>query len=216
MKKDIEWLKKEFDDLFNGKTILTVGRSVVDKILDQLDEPEVLSEEWIGKYAHNIEEYWEVADMMDKPQYAVSVENLNNLLVPKQDLPVIPKFVAEVLEKNKRDNFKLIDTYSILIERGFDMDRLVQDWLQEDWTREETFARAWLDGYTVEEEQRYIVKIPTNENNDIPYAIVADSGDIWIDALPSKYKLTEEEIRGLTKGDVLFEHFAVKVEELEE
>ena len=41
MKKDIEWLKKEFDDLFNGKSILTVGRSVVDEILNQLDEPEV-------------------------------------------------------------------------------------------------------------------------------------------------------------------------------
>ena len=44
MKKDTEWLKKEFDDLFNGKTILTVGRSVVDEILDQLDEPERIEE----------------------------------------------------------------------------------------------------------------------------------------------------------------------------
>lgn len=65
----------------------------------------------------------------------------------------------------------------------------------------------------VKEEQKYVVKIPTNKSNDFPYAIVDDSGDIWTDALPSKYKLTEEEIRGLTKGDVLFEHFAVKAEE---
>ena len=54
-----------------------------------------------------------------------------------------------------------------------------------------------------------------SKNNGNQYAIVDYSGDIWIDALPSKYKLTEEEIRGLTKGDVLFEHFAVKNEEME-
>ena len=52
MKKDIEWLKKEFDDLFNGKSILTVGRSVVDEILNQLDEPEVNSQ--IDKLANFI------------------------------------------------------------------------------------------------------------------------------------------------------------------
>lgn len=34
----------------------------------------------------------------------------------------------------------------------------VDTWLS-DWTNQEIFARAWLDGYTVEKEKRYRVKM---------------------------------------------------------
>lgn len=155
MKKDIEWLISEIDQRVEAhkettpyNTGVATGMRSSLFLINQLDEAEVLSQEWIDKHSYNVH----LLGTPDVETVAIPRDDLQNLLVPEQELPVIPKFVAAVLEKNKRDNFKLIDTYSILIERGFDMDRLVQDWLQEDWTREETFARAWLDGYTVEEE----------------------------------------------------------------
>lgn len=227
MKKDIEWLKSAIQqnlDFYNDKDeewqmakVRAYAKSL--DLINQLDESEVLSQKWISE---NVEyAYFDMLDGSGRLSSATAIikpEKLQNLLVPKQELPVIPKFVAEWIESRK-NNYPsdVIGAYLRMNELSAnEQTREVLSWVHESELNRSNFARAWLDGYTVEEEQKYVVKIPTNENNDIPYAIVADSGDIWTDALPSKYKLTEEEIRGLTKGDVLFEHFAVKVEELEE
>ena len=37
----------------------------------------------------------------------------------------------------------------------------IYEWLM-DWNNQETFARAWLDGYEVEKEKRYVVKVKGN------------------------------------------------------
>lgn len=216
MKKDIEWLKKEIEEYleYEGVRDARIALKSVLGYIDQLDKPEVLSQEWIDDNkkdsgAHYI-------------GYYVPIGRLHDLLVPKQDKPVIPQFVAEHIKKWKKSNVSLSYALSTLRDeltlfRGSDDE--VKFWLYDPvygFNNQELYARAWLDDYTVEKEQKYVVRLPMSKNNDNQYAIVDYLGNIWTDALPSKYKITEGEIRGLTKGDILFEHFAVKVEELEE
>ena len=58
-------------------------------------------------------------------------------------IPILPKEIAELLEESKKDGMSLVDTIVCchLDLAGF-------------FTKEgeEAFARAWLDGYTTEED----------------------------------------------------------------
>ena len=76
MYKGIEWLKTEID---NQAIIMDKGyihRGDLMYLIDKLDEPEALTQEWIDKHA----EYYEYLG------YAVVPTNkLQNLLVPKQE-----------------------------------------------------------------------------------------------------------------------------------
>lgn len=62
--------------------------------------------------------------------------------------PVVPLFVADFITEQK----KLGHTLSYSIDAC--MSDIVAEWY---WDNSELFARAWLDGYTVEEEKRYEV-----------------------------------------------------------
>lgn len=68
--------------------------------------------------------------------------------------PVVPKFVADYIEFKKEQNFHVYGAMRV-IEGHYD--KRVPDWFYEG--NIETFARAWLDGYEVEEEKRYRVKM---------------------------------------------------------
>src|SRR5699024_1758758 len=96
--KNIEELKSWFED-----EKLYVGEYVKHKI-NQLDEPEVLSQKWISE---NVEyAYFDMLDGSGRLSSATAIikpENLQNLLVSKQELPVIPKFVAEWIESRKNN-----------------------------------------------------------------------------------------------------------------
>ncbi|EME3536189.1 DUF1642 domain-containing protein [Enterococcus faecium] len=69
--------------------------------------------------------------------------------------PVVPKFVAEWIEyaKKKGDSlaisFKPWNLYGVEYSKA---DRWIED-------NQETFARAWIDGYEIEKEPLYRVKI---------------------------------------------------------
>ena len=62
--------------------------------------------------------------------------------------PVVPLFMADFITEQK----KLGHTLSYSIDAC--MSDIVAEWY---WDNSELFARAWLDGYTVEEEKRYEV-----------------------------------------------------------
>lgn len=79
--------------------------------------------------------------------------------------PVIPQFVADWIEYCKRRSSirQAISQVHVSIE--------VDDWLMEvdadgNFVNQETFARAWLDGYKAEEEKRYIVRIKGVEEDN--------------------------------------------------
>ena len=69
--------------------------------------------------------------------------------------PVIPQEVADYIEFKKENNFHVYGAMRVIEDHH---DKRVPEWFYEN--NIETFARAWLDGYELEEEKRYVVKIP--------------------------------------------------------
>nr|DAW33333.1 MAG TPA: Protein of unknown function (DUF1642) [Caudoviricetes sp.] len=66
----------------------------------------------------------------------------------------IPQFVAEYIEQKKDDDYHLLGA---MIEIRSHKNKEIDEWFEED-DNMELFARAWLDGYEVEE-KRYLVTI---------------------------------------------------------
>ena len=70
----------------------------------------------------------------------------------------VPQFVAK-----KIDYFKKTDDWGLLQVMDYlYRDKEIKKWL-DDKNNQETVARAWLDGYEVEKEKRYFVKITAAE-----------------------------------------------------
>nr|DAN18744.1 MAG TPA: Protein of unknown function (DUF1642) [Caudoviricetes sp.] len=67
----------------------------------------------------------------------------------------VPQFVAEHIEWTKEEDFHLLGA---MIEIRSHKNKEIDEWFEED-DNMETFARAWLDGYTVEKEKQYIIKL---------------------------------------------------------
>ena len=96
MKKDVEWLKKR-ELIANIKSLarevsqewphqeMVELRDVL-KEIDQLEEPEILSWDWIDE--HKVYYYHDWSSV-------VPTEDLQNLLVPKHELPVVPTWFDE-------------------------------------------------------------------------------------------------------------------------
>ena len=215
MKKDIEWLKSAIQqnlDFYNDKDeewqmakVRAYSKSL--DLINQLDEPEVLSQEWVAE--HEMPVSW-----MAKEQKVVRVEHLQNLLVPKQELPVIPKFVADYIDDRKEVGFPIYQAIRIVREDSRFEHSHLREWL---WTNkgQETFVRAWLDGFTIEEEQKYYVDLES-----AAYVAKWEGNgqvDIYTDGISGsdeyELHLTEREIKDYDKR---FWPFAVNVKELEE
>lgn len=67
----------------------------------------------------------------------------------------IPQVVADWIEWTKKDGLDLQDAMNLIA--GEENEKLLRWFYNE--SNQETFARAWLDGYEVEKEKRYLVKI---------------------------------------------------------
>lgn len=87
------------------------------------------------------------------------IEDLQQLDEPK---PVkVPQFVADWITHSKNIGCSLFGAMSIF-EENFE----IKKWMQ--WAEnQETFALAWILGYEVEEEKRYLVKIKGNIKENI-------------------------------------------------
>nr|DAI16912.1 MAG TPA: Protein of unknown function (DUF1642) [Caudoviricetes sp.] len=80
------------------------------------------------------------------------LEDLKQLDEPQK--VVVPQFVADWIEECKNDDFHLFGAMEAISLNRKKLDY----WFRED-DNMELFARAWLDGYEVEEEKRYIIKL---------------------------------------------------------
>ena len=72
----------------------------------------------------------------------------------KPETVKIPQFVAEIIEYYKGQNATL---YDALREKNFN--KQYSEWLLNEQNAYDKVARAWLDGYEVEKEKQYLVKI---------------------------------------------------------
>ncbi|MGU3914655.1 DUF1642 domain-containing protein [Listeria monocytogenes] len=148
-----------------------------------------------------------------------------DLIAPAQVLKV-PQFVADWIEQR---DAKGDDLYTAMDKSWQSMNYKVIDWLEEGEDRYNKFARAWLDGYEVEKEPLYYVRLPLSTRNDdaaelevinmyVLLNIQSDettfTGSIINKNKKWKTKLTEAEIKGMPGGDIYWQ-FAVPVEEVE-
>src|SRR5699024_2795136 len=221
VKKDLNWLKSAIQqnlDFYNDKDeewqmakVRAYTKSL--DLINQLDEPEVLSQEWLDENKSS----W---TKLKIDGYYIPVEKLQNLLVPKQikpkelykaiigispfieevydssgtetfldksvsveriveavmeavgpsepEKPVIPKFVADWIESRKNNYPSDVIGVYLRMNEPFanEQTREVLRWVHESKLNRGSFARAWLDGYEVAEEQepRYYAKIKGHEN----------------------------------------------------
>lgn len=85
-----------------------------------------------------------------------------NKQIDEPQKPVVPKFVADWIEyaKKKGDSlaisFKPWNLYGVEYSKA---DRWIED-------NQETFARAWIDGYEVEKEPQYMVPLLTDKEGN--------------------------------------------------
>lgn len=189
--RGVEWLKEEVYKMFPSHS----------EMYEHPDDITVLKVSLLNEVINLIDE-------QDKPE------------VLSQELPAIPKFVAEWFEENK-ENFE--SKLKSIIKYPPQYDEDVTDftkWVSNPVNKPIQTLGNMFNGYEVEEkEQKYIVKLPLPEDRTNDFAVVDIYGDIWRDgewpSHCSHCKMTEKEIKALPKGEAYFEHFAVKVEEME-
>lgn len=134
---------------------------------------------------------------------------LNKLDEPQK--PVVPKFVADWFEDNKRDLDNAIFGYIVFWEER-DTDSVLYQWFAKSKNKPiETLIRM-KDGYEVEKEPLYYVKIPSLAYD--MFLVKGEDGELIVFQNTScGTKFTEAEIKAI---DERYWAFAVPVEEVAE
>lgn len=144
-----------------------------------------------------IEQMREYERFVDEPISKASVLNIVSQINEPQKV-VIPQFVAEWAENTKKQNFPLRQALE-----HWSMSEELEKWFQYSYNQE-TFARAWLDGYEVKKERLYTVEIPnTNDDSLTVLEFISNSCIVLsqMESFPDNwkemdiYQLTESEIR---------------------
>lgn len=129
---------------------------------------------------------------MNKQELIERIEGLKNIfgnkaeyieidaaieLVSKLDEPqkvTIPQFVAEYIEHKKNEDYHLLGA---MAEIRSHKNKEIDEWFTDD-DNMELFARAWLDGYEVEKEKLYLVKIK-GVNEECEYLVFGELSNTW-------------------------------------
>ena len=124
---------------------------------------------------------------------------------------VVPKFVAEWLAFKKTNK----DSLHVAIDGDWQiMPKEMKDWLSIE-LNDEVFARAWLDGYTIEPEQLYYIPLPDLETSDGLQQVLSKR-DTYFASRPNeklKQQFTKEELKHVP---VSYKPYAKPIKEEEE
>lgn len=161
---------------FDGFTYSTDDLPQITVVLDggeRVEVPEecvVSADQMVNKYKIRLKDVIERIEKFDLGTKAVWINEILNKLgseygfhkycagykqgkfdgIMKREKVTVPQFVGDFIAEQK----KLGHTLSYSIDAC--MSDRVAEWY---WDNSELFARAWLDGYEVEQEKRYLVKI---------------------------------------------------------
>ncbi|WP_459382929.1 DUF1642 domain-containing protein [Listeria monocytogenes] len=146
--------------------------------------------------------------------------------VKEPELIAVPRFAADWIKHCKQREYDL----ACLLEYGnAGIPDEMYEWLISSADNQELLARAWLDGYEVEKEPLYYVRLPLSTWNDdaaelevinmyVLLNVQSDetsiTGSIINENKEWRTKLTEAEIKGIPGGEIYWQ-FAVLVEEAE-
>lgn len=132
------------------------------------------------------------------------IRNIDQLDEP--ETAKVPQFVADVIEGAREQSPELEDALHYTWGNGT---KKFTEWYNKKSNRD-LFARAWLDGYEVEEEKRYLVKIKATKH----YFVKDGNGKIFF-SLAFKGRFTKKELEEAGFGWV-FSCEGIEMEEVEE
>lgn len=142
----------------------------------------------------------------------------NQNQVRKVELVKVPQFVADWIEYCEKYYWELSEALRPAYKDN-PMHKKVMGWFEDCRENQELFARAWLDGYEVEQEPLYYVKLISDSvaNAGGYLNLNLKSGALWVDTTKGtdliKTKFTESEIKNM---DEKYWAFKVPVEDLED
>ena len=117
---------------------------------------------------------------------------IDELEEPEQDKVVIPQFVGDWIEEERNSDTSYVG--AMLRFYNFELPEKIKNYMNENY---ETFARAWFDGFSVEEEKLYFVKEPIT-GQFLVKDIKQSSGVKWVDGFSSdSERYTEQEIKAI-------------------
>ena len=119
----------------------------------------------------------------------------------------VPQFVDDVIEGAREHSPELEDALHYACSNG---SQEFTEWYQKKSNRD-LFARAWLDGYEVEEEKRYFVKLKA-----VDQYLVSVKDEDFLGFLQSRLrsKFTRKELEDANLGWV-FDCEGIEIEEVE-
>lgn len=159
-------------------------------------------QELIKKYEN---EWKEHSPFNETASYALMVKSFLDQLKKMDELQkvTIPQFVADWIEQRKDEGWKLSQMFL-----QANLEEKYGRWIVDN---QETFARAWLDGYEVEKKPKYTVKIKS-----VNQYLVRNTDEDFLGFLQSrlKSKFTRKELEEAGLSDV-FNSPLFEVEEVE-
>ncbi|VIR02905.1 phage protein [Streptococcus pneumoniae] len=148
---------------------IEINRNWILKSIEQLAESEIGHADEAPRYVKNIlarlrelplhdREVWLKAIMSEFEQdfshakWREGYEQGKIEGMVEREKVIVPQCVAEYIEFKKKNNFHVYGAMRVIEDH---YDKKVPDWFYEN--NIEKFCLAWLDGYEVEEEKRYLV-----------------------------------------------------------
>lgn len=213
---------------FDGFTYSTDDLPRITVVLDggeRVEVPEecvVSADQMVNKYKIRLKDVIERIEKFDLGTKAVWINEILNKLgseygfhkyyagykqgkfdgTMEREKVTVPQFVVDFIAEQK----KLGHTLSYSIDAC--MSDRVAEWY---WDNSELFARAWLDGYEVEQEKRYEVKLKNTDD----YLVKTNNDDyrFYNNIYTNRRKHTREEIEKAGFGWV-FDCPGIEIEEV--
>ncbi|HHG7602891.1 TPA: DUF1642 domain-containing protein [Streptococcus pneumoniae] len=201
-----------------------LARQIFLEDLKQLDESEIGYADEAPRYVKNIlarlrelplhdREVWLKAIMSEFEQdfshakWREGYEQGKIEGMVEREKVIVPQCVAEYIEFKKKNNFHVYGAMRVIEDH---YDKKVPDWFYEN--NIEKFCLAWLDGYEVEEEKRYLVTLKNRQ----PLVKSQSGSTLYFsqDITARNYKGTQKELEEAKFGWV-FDCEGIDIEEVE-
>lgn len=208
------------ETLFSGT--LFVKQPDVIKLIEQLDEPEIGRTDEAPRYVKNIlaklrelpvhdREVWlkiimsEFKQDFSHAKWREGYEQGKLEGMVEREKVKVPQFVADVIEGAREQSVELEDAFEYVWEVATGE---LREWFRKLENRN-NFARAWLDGYEVEKEKQYLVKIKATKH----YFDKDGNGRVYF-SLAYKSHFTKKQLEDAGFGWV-FNCPGIEIEEVE-